>query len=474
MTSIITKISRPLATGRGTFPSHHHHQHQRQVPRLNRPQSGTIRRLSAQRRPATPPPPPDDPKPPEEPATEAPAPKKSLKYGVYGAVALLMAVGYWLRRRRDGEMASMGVEMQCNNNGSAGDLVRSQRVGGVGGAESGAGGTPRERYNFINKVVKQCAPAVFYLEIRDPNKKDVDGKPLITSNGSGFVVDEEGWALTNAHVVLNKPGSIINAILRDGRSCPVRVEDVDINIDLALLKLDAGAGAECGAGAKVPCLAFGDGEVAVGEWVVALGSPLSLSNSVTVGIVSCVNRPALDLGLKNYSMSYIQTDAAITFGNSGGPLVNLDGNVIGINNLRLTSGISFAIPAEYAKRFLENTKGKVKGTRYSGPMGRALFGITTISITPEVVEELRKNDARLPPDVASGLLVWKIVPGTAAAKGGLKVGDIITHVNGVPAKFPIDLYSTPKDKENVELTLIHGGKEITLLISPDMFQCDDW
>lgn len=141
----------------------------------------------------------------------------------------------------------------------------------------------RKRYNFINKVVDRCASAVFYLEIRDPYKKDLEtGDPIVTSNGSGFLISEDGWALTNAHVVLNKPQSSITAIMKDGRKYNVQVEDADMNIDIALLKLDATQ--------KLPSLEFGEvGDTCVGEWVVALGSPLSLSNSVTVGIVSNLN-----------------------------------------------------------------------------------------------------------------------------------------------------------------------------------------
>lgn len=130
------------------------------------------------------------------------------------------------------------------------------------------------------QVVSKCAPAVFYLEIRDPFKRDPEtGDPVITSNGSGFIISKEGWALTNAHVVLNKPQSTITAIMRDGKTYPVQVEDADLNIDLALLKLSTDK--------DLPNLPFAkSGDTNVGEWVVALGSPLSLSNSVTVGIVN--------------------------------------------------------------------------------------------------------------------------------------------------------------------------------------------
>ncbi|KAJ8925052.1 hypothetical protein NQ315_001223 [Exocentrus adspersus] len=316
--------------------------------------------------------------------------------------------------------------------------------------------TTREKYNFINKVVKRCAPAVFYLEIRDPYRKDLEtGEPIITSNGSGFLISDDGWALTNAHVVLNKPQSTITAVMRDNKSYKVHVEDVDMNLDLALLKLDCSE--------KMPSLQLArPGDTSVGEWVVALGSPLSLSNSVTVGIVSCVNRPAGDLGLRNFSMTYIQTDASITFGNSGGPLVNLDGDVIGINNLRLTSGISFAIPVEYVNKFLDNSKYRVKVTRNKGVMGKTLLGIATISITPEVMKDLLEQYSTR--DGAQGLLVWKVVEGTPASECGMEVGDIITHVNGVAVKEPSEMYFISHADDVIEIKLIHKGKKKTVKV----------
>ncbi|KAG5886914.1 hypothetical protein JTB14_034190 [Gonioctena quinquepunctata] len=317
----------------------------------------------------------------------------------------------------------------------------------------------RDRYNFINKVVTKCAPAVFYLEIRDPYKKDLEtGEPVVTSNGSGFIISEDGWALTNAHVVLNKPQSTIKAVMRDGRSFKVQVEDADMSIDLALLKLEAME--------KLPSLDLESaGDTAIGEWVVALGSPLSLSNSVTVGIVSCVDRPAEELGLKNFSMTYIQTDASITFGNSGGPLVNLDGNVIGINNLRLTSGISFAIPVEYAKKFLENSKYRIKSGRSTGPMGKTLLGITTIAITPNVLSDLLR-ESKIPKDVSEGLLVWKVIPGSPASMSGIEVGDIITHVNGSPVKKAADMYLPSSNEKIININLFHKGQKKNVALHP--------
>lgn len=138
----------------------------------------------------------------------------------------------------------------------------------------------RYKFNFIGSVVQKCAPAVVYIEIQDPRRIDPEtNEPMIISNGSGFIVRDDGWILTNAHVVISKPHAIIAVKMHDGSVLHAVVEDADMNIDLALLKVNARR--------KLPALNFAvSDDVSVGEWVVALGSPLSLSHSVTAGIVS--------------------------------------------------------------------------------------------------------------------------------------------------------------------------------------------
>lgn len=141
-------------------------------------------------------------------------------------------------------------------------------------------GSLREHFNFIDRVVKKCASSVVYIEIKDIKKIDPEtGKPQITSNGSGFLVSPDGWILTNAHVVINKPQNLIMVMMTDGTTYMASVEDADMNMDLALLKIQAKR--------EFPYLRLGkSSDVATGEWVIALGSPLSLSHSVTAGVVS--------------------------------------------------------------------------------------------------------------------------------------------------------------------------------------------
>ncbi|KAJ8670490.1 hypothetical protein QAD02_001749 [Eretmocerus hayati] len=324
----------------------------------------------------------------------------------------------------------------------------------------------RSRYNFIADVVEQTAPAVVYIEIKDQKRIDLfTGKPATASNGSGFIVKEDGLILTNAHVVINKPNSVVQVRLQDGSTYTGIVEDVDFTSDLATVRINKN---------KLPVMKLGSSaKLRPGEFVVAMGSPLALSNTITSGVVSSTNRQSEELGLRGKNMEYIQTDAAITFGNSGGPLVNLDGEAIGINAMKVTAGISFAIPIDYAKDFLKKTeeRRKSRGASLTGgvrdTVNRRFLGITMLSLTQDIINDMHQQGGSVSSLIRHGVLIWRVMFGSPAYIGGLKPGDIITHVNGEAVKTSSDIYKALEQPGTMLVTLIRSGVVLQLEVQPE-------
>jgi S1-C subfamily serine protease len=240
----------------------------------------------------------------------------------------------------------------------------------------------------------------------------------LQGQGSGFIIDGNGTILTNAHVV--EGADRVTVSLKDGRKLQGEVQGVDEVTDLAVVKIPVKDG-------KLPTVALGDSDqVQVGDWAIAVGNPLGLDNTVTLGIVSTLNRPSSLVGIPDKRVDFIQTDAAINPGNSGGPLLNENGEVIGINTaIRANAmGIGFAIPINKAK---EISPRLARGEKVSHPY----IGVQIGNLTPELAKENNDNpnSIMLLPEV-TGVLVAGVVPNSPAAAAGIRRGDVITQIDG--------------------------------------------
>ena len=260
-------------------------------------------------------------------------------------------------------------------------------------------------------VIEQSSPQIpsiedffnfpFNMPSPEPSERE------FSSLGSGFVISEDGYIVTNNHVVQN--ASDIQVTFTNGLKLEAELIAFDNETDLALLKIDTTD--------KLPFLKFGDSDTAkVGSWVMAIGNPHGLGGSVTAGIVSARGRM-----LGGRYDDFIQTDAAINRGNSGGPLFNLNGEVIGVNSMILSPsggsiGLGFAIPSNLAKNIIDQLKD-------TGEIQRAWLGVRIQEVTDEIAQSLGLEKTY-------GALVQGLTPDSPALKDGVKEGDIIIRFNG--------------------------------------------
>lgn len=322
--------------------------------------------------------------------------------------------------------------------------------------------------NFIAEAVERVGPAVVRIDsARQVASKDIpeafknpffkrffgnEAQPtepteprerVERGTGSGFIISSDGKLITNAHVISG--ANSVKVTLKDGRTFDGKVVGVDSVTDVAVVKINA---------SSLPTVQLGTAEKLIpGEWAIAIGNPLGLDNTVTVGIISALGRSSSQVGVPEKRVSFIQTDAAINPGNSGGPLLNARGEVIGINTaIRAgAQGLGFAIPVGTAQRIANQlfSKGKVE---------HPYLGIKMVALTPELKKDINQdNNAGFKVTKDVGVIIVNVAKNSPAQKAGMQPGDIIQKVGGKPIK------TAGEVQEQVEASSIGGALEIEVL-----------
>jgi serine protease Do len=275
-----------------------------------------------------------------------------------------------------------------------------------------------------------------------------NGQPQTRRNmageGSGFFVSADGYAVTNNHVVANAKS--VQVITDDGKTLSAKVVGTDTNTDLALIKVD---------GHNFPFVKFADRDPRIGDWVVAVGNPFGLGGTVTAGVVSARGR---DIGSGPYN-DFIQIDAPINKGNSGGPAFDIDGNVIGVNTAIYSPsggsvGIGFDIPADTAKMVVEQLK-------EHGHVTRGWIGVHIQAVTADIADSLGMKKPE-------GAIVDEPQPGSPAVKAGIVAGDVITAVDGKEVKDSRDLarrIAAMAPGTSVKLGILRAGETKTMTLT---------
>ena len=304
---------------------------------------------------------------------------------------------------------------------------------------------------LLADLAERLQPGLVHVRVQRTLKEDTlreDSGERRRSTGSGFVIDPSGLIVTNAHVI--EGAAAIQVRLADGRRFQGKVVGRDNRVDLALVKIEGATG--------LTPLPLGDSNrLRVGEFVLALGNPFGLEQSVSFGIVS---RKGAPLSVASPGFDFIQTDAAINPGNSGGPLVNVAGEVIGVNSMAMRNGsIGFAIPANLVKMLLPQlaTKGRVDW---------GWLGVSISEVTEDDLDRLKLREVR-------GVLVRSVLPGDPADKGGVRANDVIVGIDGARLESPRDLQrvvsSTPVGKR-VRVVLLREGQETEVEVTIGLYQ----
>jgi S1-C subfamily serine protease len=324
-----------------------------------------------------------------------------------------------------------------------------------------------ENTNFITAAVEKVGPAVVKVDAvhvvgQNPLVKKflgdlADEEHVEKGTGSGFILSADGKIVTNAHVV--EGVERVKITLKSGKVLEGKVVGVDRVTDVAVVKVNA---------QNLPTVTLGNSDKLVqGEWAIAIGNPLGLDNTVTIGIISATGRSSSQVGIPDKRVSFIQTDAAINPGNSGGPLLNGRGEVIGINTaIRANAqGLGFAIPIQTASRITTQLFA-------TGKVQHPYLGVQMIPLTAELKAGIaREPTLRSKVTAEHGAVVMEVMPRSPAELGGIKPGDVIIKVAGKSIDTPSDVQQqveASKIGENLKLVVDRQGKVQSLDIKPSV------
>lgn len=322
--------------------------------------------------------------------------------------------------------------------------------------------------SFVSAAVDRVGSAVVRIDTErtitrrldpffgDEAMSGLSQQQILRGQGSGFIIDQDGIILTNAHVV--DRADKVTVILKDGRSLQGKVQGVDPVTDLAVVKIS---------GAKnLPIALLGDSDIVkVGDWAIAVGNPFGLDNTVTLGIVSTLKRSSATVGMSDKRLDFIQTDAAINPGNSGGPLLDARGRVIGINTaIRADAmGIGFAIPINKAKTISTQL---ARGEKVAHPY----LGVQMVTLTPEIAAENNSDpNALFQIPTLNGVLVVRVLPNTAASTAGMRRGDVILEVNGDAIRDAgqlQDVMENSRVSQRLQVRISRDGKNQLVTVMP--------
>lgn len=313
--------------------------------------------------------------------------------------------------------------------------------------------------NFIAAAVERTGPAVVRIDAARTLRRSLrqSSARVVRGTGSGFIIKPDGLILTNAHVV--NRADTVNVTLKDGRKFTGQVLGADELTDVAVVKIQA---------SNLPTVNIGNSDqLRPGEWAIAIGNPLGLDNTVTAGIISATGRSSSAVGAPDKRVGFIQTDAAINPGNSGGPLLNQQGEVVGMNTAIIggAQGLGFAIPINRAQQIANQLIAK-------GEVDHPYLGIQMATLTPDLKETLNRETNGINIQAEQGVVIIGIARNSPAARAGIRTGDIIRQINGRQIKTAEDVQQAVENSQigvSLPVEISRNGQNLKISVRPSEF-----